>query len=496
MFHFSWQRWLNGHLSSSRDGARRSKQRRAPLGVEFLEQRLALSTFAVNSTGDDPLGPNPNNDDTGQVHDDNGIPTGVITLRSAIQQINVDGGGTITFTFAGTISPSSQLPDIGGSGVTVDGTTAPGYPQMNGGIPGPVVDFDGSGAGVGADGLFLRGDGITVKGLCIHSFGSDAIFIASSGNTIEANYLGTDLSGTSSPGGQADGIQTKDTSDNTIRGNLISGNSSIGILFAGEANNNLIEGNFIGADVSGTLPLGNDLAGGYVALGSGNTIQGNTISGNNGNTTAGPGNGMGIYIGRGSKNQIVANYIGTDNTGNNPLGNQVGIVLDFQVSDTTIGGTTTEDGNVIAANLADGIEITGGATNNQVINNFIGTNILSEPNLGNGMNGVLISQGATKNIIGGQNQSNTICSNKRSGIEISGSTTTDNLVIRNFIGTDKDRHLLLGNVLAGVTLDSSAHDNLVGGLDTSFGNLIAYNNQGVNLDRAAHNSVRGNEIWA
>src|SRR5205823_4846763 len=83
------------------------------------------------------------------------------------------------------------------------------------------------------------------------------------------------------------GIRLLGGSGNTIGGtttaarNLISGNTSYGI-YLHDNGSDLIEGNYIGTDVSGGLPLGNvgdgiQFDGG---IASNNTIRGNVISAN------------------------------------------------------------------------------------------------------------------------------------------------------------------------------------------------------------------------
>ena len=60
---------------------------------------------------------------------------------------------------------------------------------------------------------------------------------------------------------------------------MISGNAQRGIVLAGDSSDNVVQGNFIGTDATGTLPLGNgstagpDHAGIRVA-GADNTIGG------------------------------------------------------------------------------------------------------------------------------------------------------------------------------------------------------------------------------
>src|SRR5436309_15261576 len=69
------------------------------------------------------------------------IPT-ECTLRAAIQEANARfGNETITFNIAPggaqTITPTSPLPAISGSGITIDGTTQPGYAGT------PIIELRG-----------------------------------------------------------------------------------------------------------------------------------------------------------------------------------------------------------------------------------------------------------------------------------------------------------------------------------------------------------------
>src|SRR6185436_9177479 len=80
-----------------------------------------------------------------------------------------------------------------------------------------------------------------------------------SNNLIQGNFIGTDLTGTASLANSGSGIGITNAAANTIggivsgAGNLISGNNNIGIYFQGTgASRNVVQGNFIGTDVTGT----------------------------------------------------------------------------------------------------------------------------------------------------------------------------------------------------------------------------------------------------
>lgn len=73
-----------------------------PLRLEELEVRQLLN-YTVNNSGDVPLAP-PGTKPPGETSG------GVFTLRSTIQQINIDGGGEIDFSVS-TVN-CSNLPTI------------------------------------------------------------------------------------------------------------------------------------------------------------------------------------------------------------------------------------------------------------------------------------------------------------------------------------------------------------------------------------------------
>lgn len=193
-----------------------------------------------------------------------------------------------------TLRPLSPLPELRG-GITVDGTTQTAATGDSNPL-GPEVAIDGSLAG-GGSGIHISGDGGGVVGLAIHGFLSGAgVALARtpfdstpSGNVIEGNYLGTDPTGTialpndlgvftggfGSPFAQASG--------NVVRGNLISGNVRFGVVLC-DAADTLIEGNRIGTDRTGALPLGNGDDGVFLTCAGDprTTVRHNTIAHNGG----------------------------------------------------------------------------------------------------------------------------------------------------------------------------------------------------------------------
>ena len=106
-----------------------------------------------------------------------------------------------------------------------------------------------------------------------------------SGNLVAGNLVGTTAAGTAALGNGVNGVEIDtDASSNTIGGtaaaawNVISGNSGDGV-FVEDSTSDVIQGNLIGTDVTGTVALGNSGFGVEIGAGaSGNTIGGLTTT--------------------------------------------------------------------------------------------------------------------------------------------------------------------------------------------------------------------------
>src|SRR5262245_3617239 len=318
----------------------------------------ALMTFTVTNTGDNGgLNPAP------------GANTG--TLRQAIIDANNNpGADRIVFDIQPpgphtiTILPSITLPVLGLiDPATIDGTTQPGFAGK------PIIELDGTNVTqtFGTLCLFSGSGGSTVRGLVINHTRQlrTAIQLDSDDDIIEGNFIGTDLNGTAA---SSNGVGVKSiisSSNSTIGGttpaarNVISGNSDAGILVDFIVSNNcLLEGNFIGVDVTGTQRLSNGT--GVDLNSSGGGSVGNwTIGG----TTAGARNIIsgnrhdGVDLVECFGNLVHNNFIGTDVNGTLPISNESGVLAGGVGG--TIGGTANNAPNLISGNVLFGLSLSG-----------------------------------------------------------------------------------------------------------------------------------------
>jgi hypothetical protein len=156
---------------------------------------------------------------------------------------------------------------------------------------------------------------------------------------------------------------------------VISGNIGDGIALLGlAAQGNVVQGNYIGLNVSGSAPLPNSGAGIHMLRTGANTIGGQTGEGNviSGNGAA----GISIRLAESVNNVIQGNFIGTESSGKFPIPNQgPGLLISESARNNLVGGTDPGSANVLAFNKGDGVLVQdAGTTGNTVIGNSIHSN--------------------------------------------------------------------------------------------------------------------------
>ncbi len=414
---------------------------------------------------------------------------GAGSLRDAIVNANNKlGTDIIVFNIPGAgvkvINLLTPLPEITES-VVIDGSTQAGHAGA------PLIELNGEALSF-QDGLVITAGGTSIRSLAIGGFGGSGIVLRSCNNNhIQGNYIGVDASGSSRRGNRT-GILLSNSSNNVIGGlvrNVISGNETNGIEVFGS--NNVIQGNFIGTNASGTGAISNRDQGVAILSPSStnNLIGGDSIG--KGNLISG--NSRGISI-EGPGNIIQGNLIGTDITGATNLRNGVGIQALFE--NTLIGGLTPGAGNVISGNDTG---VVFGGEGSKLQGNFIGTDISGTAAIGNTFDGVVASNGAllggtvagARNVIAGNQQSNILLDLNGSGQGVT--------VQGNYIGTDVTGNRAISAFTTGSGIQISGSSNVVGGLVPAAQNVISGNVVGIrfrssNVGSPQENVIRGNLI--
>jgi CSLREA domain-containing protein len=426
---------------------------------------------------------------TADDHDDGVCDSGDCTLREAIKAANANPGtDTIVFNIPGTgahtISPTSQLPTITDS-ATIDGTTQPGF------IGTPMIELAGNLSGNNVSGLRISAGNCLVRGLAITRFDLAGVLLEiNGGNVIQGNHIGTDPTGTVSRGNFGWGMLIVNFSNsNTIGGttgasrNVISGNPFQGLQIA--SSNNLVEGNFIGTDAAGTNTLGNSTGVEIDQFSGGSPAINNVIGGTaSGARNIISGNSQSGVAISAAGNRVQGNFIGTDVNGAVRLDNlTMGIEAE---SSTLIGGTMPTARNIISGNGRIGVQLFEGCL---VQGNFIGTDVTGTAVIANFESGIRTD--GSDNIIGGTapGAGNLISGNGFGGVDLSSS---GNIVQGNLIGTDVTGTAALGNMPLGVSVSGS--NNLIGGTMPGERNVISGSSAGIQIGGSIIPGPKGNLV--
>ncbi len=356
------------------------------------------------------------------------------------------------------------------------------------------------------------GDGISdeIEGNLISGNGGWGVLLASNDNIVSGNIIGLDITGATALGNLGGIVINPDGSQNLIgtngdgvsdelERNIISGNGGGQFVNKGidiRGSENIIAGNYIGTDITGTVALSPGHDGIYIHTNANNNLIGTDSDGiadlSEGNLISGNGR-FGIEILGGAFNKISGNLIGSDISGTialpngytNPQFYYGAIRLGYGSNNNVIGtdGDGINDqieGNVISGNAIKGIVILGSNNfNNVVAGNKIGTDISGGSVLGNTA-GIDIIQGAEYNRIGTNGdgisdaaEANIISGNSDFGIRID---SPANVIYGNYIGTDSTGTADLGNGTHGILINNNALGVAIGGSPEK-ANTIAFNNR-------------------
>ena len=397
------------------------------------------------------------------------------------------GNVTLDASNAGVILDGSSLGEGNwGLALTSDGNIVRGL-QLTG-FPGAAILVMGKNNVIGGD--RGQGTGPVGQGNLISGNRNFGIYIAESDaseNLIVGNLIGTDVTGTQAWGNANIGVFLYGgPHDNTIGGtqawqrNIVSDNYYAGIgMMEIGTNHNQVVGNYVGTDISGTIDLGNRGHGITMEL----AASANLIQGNlsSGNDRA----GVCISDQGSNYNIVIGNRLGTDAGGTQPIPNDwVGVFAGFSgASFNRIGGTAPGEGNLISGNDI-GVSVTGSnALGNLVLGNLIGTDSSGLNGLGNVQEGLNISAGETVA------EGNVITANGMRGVFL-GSGSTSSFLLGNIIGTDRSGAIALGNDGPGIEISAS-------GINFVQANTVAFNlSHGVQVNEAQRNTLRRNSVYS
>ncbi|MEI7594975.1 MAG: T9SS type A sorting domain-containing protein [Bacteroidota bacterium] len=389
------------------------------------------------------------------------------------------------------------LPAFSSGNITIDGTSQTTF-AGNTNPNGPEVCLNGNQNNVEFCISIQNSPNITIKGLIINEFlyGIQVYGVNAKYNKFVGNYLGCNYDGTQRKGNYNAIEIISGANYNQVGGrlpeerNLVSGNEYAGIRIS-DAHHNLVINNFVGVNRTGTEELHNydgitvEGAGAYNQIGGDSVCERNVTSGN-------VAYGVDIFGVGCIGNVVQGNFIGTDATGSYAIPNTYGLLFDDRSHQNMVGGYNPGEGNLISGNTAFGAYFYNNGTNsNSLIGNKIGTNFAGTAAIPN-ETGVHIDGCTYANFV----DSNLIAGNRANGITVFATFSDYNTIIRNKIGTDITGTLPLGNGMHGILITQGAANNTIGGTPQN-ANIIAYNGRnGVTIqsENCDHNLVSCNSI--
>jgi len=455
--------------------------------------------IVVNSTGDEP--DETNNDvcetDTGNgvctlraaiMHANYKNSTGGTVIKFDISH---DNSYTPT-----TIDVPSALPSLGVPGITIQGPNLHDGSVLvldgdEGDYPGLTIKTDNCSI-IKLTIVNFGGFGIVAEGTDTNAVAETLIIGNTIGDMVPLNFLDKPNGG---------GIKLLNTTLSTIGGetsadrNVIAGNNGPGILIYG-GSTNFVQGNYVGVKADGLTPLPNN-TGVYISGSDDNSIGGNTVGSRN-ILSGNRGDGISLV---GVDNLVQGNYIGTDSSGTVAVPNGGDGIWVWSTSpenaENQIGGPGPGQGNLISGNTLSGIYVEV-SDDNIIQGNIIGLNAAQTAALPN-LFGITL-KAAWTNWIGGSiaGAGNVIAGNEQQGILVhgneSGEACYDTSILGNFIGLNSSGQAF-PNGLDGILLEDYSHGTNIGGNNDDDENTIAYNGGNGIAIEAAYAKVMGNKIY-
>ncbi|HQN44224.1 MAG TPA: NosD domain-containing protein, partial [Anaerolineaceae bacterium] len=273
------------------------------------------------------------------------------------------------------------------------------------------------------------------------------------------------------------------TVDASNAGVILDGTNIVGELGPGigiMSDNNIVRGlqiyHFLGSP--GINVIGNNnIIGGSRLIGSGPTGQGNVLSANL----------LGLAISD-QGNQILGNIIGLDASGTEAMANEVGIGISGAFN--TIGSLEAGENNIISASVYEGIGACAYIDHgNQIIGNYVGTDITGTLDRGNGGVGIYIECGTNDTLV----QGNLVSGNQLAGVVFGDHSSDFNVAIGNRVGVTLDGTQPLLNGGVGIYVGESLYSRIGGGAPGE-GNLVGTGTVEVGGRYSGDTLVQGNRI--
>jgi len=227
------------------------------------------------------------------------LPVNEVFYGNAGNGIHIIDGANNTIG-GGAAANRNIVSGNNGEGIRIDGALATGN-MIRGNYIGTTADGEDA-LGNALSGVYLRkapGNSV-IQNLISGNEGFAGVAICGSpnpecgggiagtqtsngaGNIVQGNLIGTDAEGTGDTGNGQRGVSI-DGAPNTLVGGPLAGDRNVisatadgpGVqIFNPGADNNLIRGNYIGTDITGAAPLGNQGDGVQIAGGSNNIVSG------------------------------------------------------------------------------------------------------------------------------------------------------------------------------------------------------------------------------
>ena len=294
---------------------------------------------------------------------------GTAAIGNGLNGIEVSGQGASNNLIGGTAPGAGNVISGQARGISifVTGTTIQG--NLIGTDATGTQRLTGSGTGI----LTFQATNTVVGGLTpgarniISGNGGNGVFLSGAGSKLQGNFIGTDITGTVALGNSNTGVVAGGGA--VIGGttaearNIISANGGFGNVALGENNSGVaavVQGNYIGTDVTGTKALSSNSAHGISIFTNGHLIGGTAPGAQNvisGNIT---GIRVGVFTGDVTGNAILGNLIGLNAQGTAPLPNtQEGVHFSTALNNT-LGGLQPGAANKIAFNGGPGVVVSFG----------------------------------------------------------------------------------------------------------------------------------------